>query len=330
MRDTTFDVMKGIGIIAMIIGHCPIPWIIKDFIFAWHMPMFFLISGYFFRPSPIKQYIKKNFRSLVIPYLLTATLLFLINTLKVFFHKESDLTNSFIGIFVASGSYGLPTFSQYFVGAIWFLFAMFWCRIIYNIFINKYTSPTASIIIINISILATYMGTEIFIPTNILQGLSAMIFFQIGKTFRERNVFSIAPQSVLIIIGVLTIAFSLMTSNNDYPLSMVRCYYGFYPINVIAACFCSFLLYHIIKLCRKDLFIYRFLAYIGRISMVILCVHIIELSHNGIGYLNNTYMHWEGSIYSITSVIWHTTLALSLSMLLLKSKNVRNIFQIHY
>ena len=47
-RDIRFDWMRGIGILLMIVGHT----ILVDgfgyrFIYSFHMPLFFLISGYF-------------------------------------------------------------------------------------------------------------------------------------------------------------------------------------------------------------------------------------------------------------------------------------------
>lgn len=74
MRDNTFDVMKGIGIIAMIIGHMSIPHFLYDFIFSFHMPLFFLIGGYFFKPRPFKEIIQKSAGRLLKPYVVTGIL----------------------------------------------------------------------------------------------------------------------------------------------------------------------------------------------------------------------------------------------------------------
>lgn len=44
------DIVKGITIILMIIGHVSnIPTILRTFIFSFHMPLFFIISGYTFK-----------------------------------------------------------------------------------------------------------------------------------------------------------------------------------------------------------------------------------------------------------------------------------------
>ena len=52
-RNEIIDIMKGIGIIAVIIGHMwnvpEVPY--RNFIFSFHMPLFFLIAGYFYKPN---------------------------------------------------------------------------------------------------------------------------------------------------------------------------------------------------------------------------------------------------------------------------------------
>lgn len=71
-RDVTFDVLKGIAILAMIAGHCFIPLPLHHFIYIWHMPLFFLISGYFFHEKPGGVVIRGICRGLLAPYAVTA------------------------------------------------------------------------------------------------------------------------------------------------------------------------------------------------------------------------------------------------------------------
>lgn len=45
-RDISIDIAKGIGIILVVYGHLACP--VAREIFLFHMPLFFLLSGYFF------------------------------------------------------------------------------------------------------------------------------------------------------------------------------------------------------------------------------------------------------------------------------------------
>ncbi len=47
-RNLTFDIMKGIGILLVLIGHVwQLPDSIHQTIYSFHMPMFFIVAGYF-------------------------------------------------------------------------------------------------------------------------------------------------------------------------------------------------------------------------------------------------------------------------------------------
>ena len=54
-RDKSIDIMKGILIFFVIIGHYPsINERIQSIIYWFHMPLFFMISGYLFKKKKIK------------------------------------------------------------------------------------------------------------------------------------------------------------------------------------------------------------------------------------------------------------------------------------
>lgn len=44
-RDTVLDAMRGIGIVLMVVGHSGFGG--SDFIYLFHMALFFMLSGYF-------------------------------------------------------------------------------------------------------------------------------------------------------------------------------------------------------------------------------------------------------------------------------------------
>lgn len=47
-RNETIEIMKGIGITLVIIGHMQDFFELHKFIFIFHMPLFFIFAGYFF------------------------------------------------------------------------------------------------------------------------------------------------------------------------------------------------------------------------------------------------------------------------------------------
>lgn len=71
-RKQWLDIAKGIAIILMVIGHTSIPNIASNFIYAFHMPLFFIASGFtsnFKKHSP-SSYMKHKFRIIILPFLI--------------------------------------------------------------------------------------------------------------------------------------------------------------------------------------------------------------------------------------------------------------------
>ena len=65
------DITKGIAIFLMVCGHTSIPVSISDFIWSFHMPLFFIVSGMLYNPDKAdnyKRYVIRKLYTLVVPY----------------------------------------------------------------------------------------------------------------------------------------------------------------------------------------------------------------------------------------------------------------------
>jgi len=72
------DITKGIAILAVVVGHTLGPYngqFLGSLIFAFHMPIFFMLSGYLFKMHPISQEAKRGAMNLLLPYLITGSLI---------------------------------------------------------------------------------------------------------------------------------------------------------------------------------------------------------------------------------------------------------------
>ena len=56
-RIVWLDVAKGMAIILMVLGHSGLPSVINSFIFAFHMPFFFVASGFLWDDTILKNMI---------------------------------------------------------------------------------------------------------------------------------------------------------------------------------------------------------------------------------------------------------------------------------
>lgn len=69
MRDRQIDVLKGMGIFFVVLGHMSSPF--KDWIYTFHMPLFFFVTGflrYGSREKPWGEFLKKKAGATLIPY----------------------------------------------------------------------------------------------------------------------------------------------------------------------------------------------------------------------------------------------------------------------
>ena len=66
-RIDSVDIFKAIGILLMIMGHIGFGGFFSKWIHAFHMPMFFIISG-FFISSYSPNFLNKKILGLIVPY----------------------------------------------------------------------------------------------------------------------------------------------------------------------------------------------------------------------------------------------------------------------
>lgn len=75
-RVAWIDALKGIGILAVVVGHI---WAVEPLhrlIYIWHMPLFFLLAGYSHRRQDDGAFMVRQMRTLALPWLAWSALLF--------------------------------------------------------------------------------------------------------------------------------------------------------------------------------------------------------------------------------------------------------------
>lgn len=102
------DIAKGIGIVLVVMGHNDFA-LISSFafklIYSFHMPMFFFMSGMFFKPDiPFQLFARRRFNRVLKPFLVTILLIYF---MRVFFSKVSIIvaTRNLLKNLYANGHY---------------------------------------------------------------------------------------------------------------------------------------------------------------------------------------------------------------------------------
>jgi fucose 4-O-acetylase-like acetyltransferase len=270
-RIVVFDALKGFAILLMIFAN-HVGGIVYLLIYSFLIPLFVFISGYFYREKGIKEALIYDLKRLLIPYFLVCGVLVLFDLHVTYFSAEN-----FVMPVKRIVSYALgatrDTENFYYVGPVWFLFCLFWCRILYSIIIKRINIIIAQNMIFIISILTVFFRDKIsFVPFCLMQGLNIMLLYNAGYSVKDFGLLNGRITINTIIITCLT-AFIVVKFGG---LDVLNCDYKLYPIEVINASFICLLLYKVFLLSEtKNPFVLKQLSIIGKHSLLILCVHTV-------------------------------------------------------
>ena len=193
-RILAFDLLKGIGILLVILGHIEIPSPLKNIIYNFHMPLFFFVSGCFFKAVPLHFFLKKKWHQLLIPWLFFATILFLFLFVLNFYDTHSLTTALWTPTeSVLSGLSGNENAYVLF-HTIWFIICLLEVSVLYIVISKLPLSICKQIIINTLSLLFYVIGyllnkKGINVPYFLDTALSAFIYYHLGHLFMQKQIY---------------------------------------------------------------------------------------------------------------------------------------------
>lgn len=321
-RDITFDVLKGIAIILVIIGHCEFgPF--RAFIYSFHMPLFFFVAGYFLKKRPLRQEIYLSTKRHIIPYIFTAFWLCVATTCI----DPSRLQSITIACLLGFRSQYVPSWLNAHVGLLWFILALFWAKIITTALIQRIKSDIwLSIIFFVLALLGMFLNKYTFVPFCIPQGLCAAGFIFAGHLIKKYKAFETGLLKKFLPLLAIIWVYNWGTESMD----MYICFFGNgYIFDLIGALGAFTTLHTIVQQCyNNSSFLWRSIHFWGRISLILYCVHTVEHSASIWKTLMPSLSNPLDD-YSIMCIPIRMGSALLISFLLFKIRPIREkIFQI--
>lgn len=266
------DLAKGFAILLVIIGHIDTIPYVKHLIYSFHMPLFFILSGYFFKnEESFRKAFKKLFSTLIIPYLIVGGIM------RVYAMTENTLNGQpFSWIDLLSLPFVLWKWKGDVVsaGAIWFLPVLFLSKL-YLLQLLRYKNYRFILILGALLSIWFVKKTGIIIPLCILQGLVCAVFVYVGSILHKYNLFSFKLSWLL--LGVLWIGVLLSVRNVNLAVRINHYSMGLFTL--IETCFISYLFCATCQKFESLNFFNKFQEYLiwcGRYSLIILCIHSIE------------------------------------------------------
>jgi fucose 4-O-acetylase-like acetyltransferase len=191
------DCAKVIGIWLVILGHMDVPAYMVGFIFAFHMPLFFFISGYLEKNRGFKETIISGIKALIVPYLLLYGL-FYAYWFVVMFLRHPELYESqplavTLSMPIAGMLLGVGRDTQHSVMLnvqLWFLWGLFFVKIIHRVVeiisrkrMEYYVMGTGAVILLMFILKYIHKPLVLSIDCAIL----AFPFFAAGNVMRKKN-----------------------------------------------------------------------------------------------------------------------------------------------
>lgn len=228
------DFLKFIGISAVILGHINFP--LNGFIYTWHMPLFFMISGFFIKFDTLfKDFVVKNFKRLMIPYFIFSIIgLFMEIIKRYLLHREAlDYAHELKGIFVDMDFAGL---CDTYAFVLWFLPALFFARVFLYLIKNK----IPSLLLQSLVVAFLFMGSfYIDLPFGLDNALNSLIFVYIGNIIfvkRLPNIFVLLPVVVLAVIYCFGFSLNLDMASKVYSNKFLNVLWAASFVYVLIVC----------------------------------------------------------------------------------------------
>ncbi len=287
-RNNSVDIARGIAMIAIILGHLGIS-AIDRIVYTFHIPIFFLITGYYMNTSQSLACIaKKRFRTVIIPYFLACVGVIvgacvfnnvgkdiLINTLST---KDVLLQWGYASLYASGETYQEP-FLIIGIGAIWFLWATFW-GIIFLCMIKKISSPYRILAVLGLFALGYYTKSVCWLPLSIQAGCCATFFMYVGNLAKElQPAYEHTSPEVKVSLFAISLCVWINFILQFQSFALVGCDIGRGALDVIGSLCASYVIIILCKtLGKAPLFICKVLAFLGQYSLFMLVAHIIELN----------------------------------------------------
>lgn len=271
-RDETFDVLKGIAIILVIVGHTDFgPF--RAFIYSFHMPLFFFIAGYFLKKRPLQTELCLSAKRLLIPYLFTAFWFCIAAT----YVDPSRLQDVIVVCLLGFRAQYVPDWINGHIGILWFFWALFWAKIIVSVLVHKIKSETwLGIIFFVFALLGIFLNKRVFVPFCIPQGMCAAGFLFVGYLIKKYNVLGSVISAQ--IFPLLTIIWAYNWNNGG--VDMYNCIFrSGYILDLMGAVAAFIALHTIVKQSlNSKSFLWNSIRFWGRYSIIIYSVHSVEYS----------------------------------------------------
>ncbi len=265
------DVAKGIGIILVVLGHLnSAEQPIRNFIYSFHMPLFFLLSGIFFNDkTDIKTLLTKSVNGLLIPYIILVAVDALVYVLMHNFQWDAVEFAIKTRLISMTGARlritNLP---------LWFMFSLFFVRILYY-FVHRIKALEIITIVTGVVVVA--VARCFWYPPKCMYivSLPCILFYSLGYRLK-RYIFDLSALKLNgwgMALSILAFTSLYITSNINECVNIYSYKYGNFILFYLNGILGSTLVVILSVWLSRIKGISKVLTYFGKNSVVIMICH---------------------------------------------------------
>lgn len=257
------DALRGFGMICITLGHLGCFELLERYLYSFHVPLFFFISGYLYHrgTATLPTYIKKKTMSILVPFLAWTFLSTMVNVLLGY--------NTELLLLKALTYKGLLTWNS----PLWFLLVLYMVDILFVLLDKISEKPYFKLIIMAVSLVAFLLIGDIRLTLKLNLIPLAMIYYCMGNVMRSsvenRGFFLKKWQKIPLSLLLLVTGFVLGAVLN-VRVKYTHAIWGNYFYLFIGA-ICSILFYYILFRNVDCLGNSKVLRFLGQNSLIIMC-----------------------------------------------------------
>lgn len=273
-RESYIDVVRGLAIILVVLGHLGIPITINSFIYGFHMPLFFLLSGYLYTASkwadtPFFQFARLKARAYLLPYVLFGS----INLVTNFFMEYMQLPSA--DLFAATKShlrwlilsndiYGSTPNCE----ALWFLPCFFFASLGFYIIKKQSAFKRSVLFILLCAMQLFFIWGKFQLPWHLNILPVCILFMSIGQLFQVQKLLELPAYAfgIAVVLGIS----GIILNHTDFDLNHMSI--GNIPL---ALCGSVGMGYAILYACHRWFSRSRLLELYGRSTLLIMGLHML-------------------------------------------------------
>ncbi|WP_407306563.1 acyltransferase family protein [Desulfosporosinus sp. SB140] len=274
------DILKGLGILTVVWGHAGSK--ISFYMFWFHMPLFFWISGYLYRFKPRQKGIHfpmRKAKHLMVPYLFYLGLLTLLVIAFDFWKGQSvvQFWSQNWKALLLGGSLLEGVYATF-----WFTTCLFSVQIVYDLLCRKVSSPLLKGLFVLGCFFSAYWESRYrasaFMPWNLDVGLYAIVFYALGHVMRRNKLLEEAKLRKIVfgLSWIIALGFIYLYAHHvlDYGLDMKHRQYYYFGTNLLLPIAFTLLLVQFSMALTRIRSVNQGLSYIGKAAMVIMYLHL--------------------------------------------------------